>query len=250
MSSSNVSVFLSPLHADGLKATKPLAVNEMIYQETPLYFLQTVPNRQHALVCGNCSKFLGSVGLQIKYLQKVYSREDLSKNKINENDESFPSYKHLSDIFPCQNHCGELYCSEACRDHHVQRSHKLLCTGLIADSEADFNPLYQFKIHALNTNEIFLMAADIYSELCQLCSTLNGASPSNQEIANVFNQRFEGFVRNIWWEAIKPTNIKEKKTFKQTLQTLIKDCSSLLQDVFGLQELGLDSILNEEYLAR
>lgn len=48
--------------------------------------------------------------------------------------------------------CGELYCSDECREQDFRTGHRLLCVGPLDTTE---HPLYQFKMHALATNEVW-----------------------------------------------------------------------------------------------
>ena len=92
-------------------------------------------------------------------------------------------------VVPCRNKCGELFCSNKCeQDMWICGGHRLLCTGLIPEPEdsnkneanqhdgseenymESLHPLLQFKIHAVKSNEILLMVADmIASVVSTLC---------------------------------------------------------------------------------
>lgn len=65
-------------------------------------------------------------------------------------------YIHGTDLKLCNRWviaCGELYCSEECREQDFRTGHRLLCVGPLETTE---HPLYQFKMHALATNEVRL----------------------------------------------------------------------------------------------
>jgi hypothetical protein len=248
LQSTDYCVFSSPLHGDGVKATRRYERDESVYSETPLHFLQTIPNRQVALVCGHCSNFLGSVGLQMKYLQKQVTREQLTNGNAENVSEA---YQYLSDVFPCSGKCGELYCSEICRElHWRQKGHKLLCTGHIPDEEAEDHPLFQFKMHAVSTNEIFLMIADIFAEICMYCEEQTESGKTTEESARYVLQRYKGFVRQRWWDAVQAPKGQKPLKFKKTLQNLVTECWDLLSAALSLKERGLDSILSADFLAR
>jgi len=241
----NVIVSSSSLHGNGVYAKNVVNKDEQLFCEVPLHFLQSLPNRSHTLVCGSCSKFLGSVGLQIGYLQGHLTRNDIMLGVVGDS----PQYEFLSDIVPCGSCCGELYCSEICQNaHFVCGGHKYLCTGNIGDEEAMDHPLIKFKIFAVETNEIFLMIADIIARALSFAEEVDG-SVDFQKLST-YMSKYETFVRNIWWEAIKTPKKQVPSKFRKTLQKLVKDTSSHLDSVFNLTAKGLSTILGEEWIAR
>ncbi len=249
--SQNCSIFASSLHADGVKANHCFETGEIVYREAPLHFLQTLPNRRVTLICGYCSKFLGSVGVQLKYLQKQINREELTTNTADALAKIENHYQHLTDIFPCSGKCGELYCSEYCRDSHWDcKGHKLLCTGHIPDDDAEDHPLFQFKMYAVSTNEIFLMVADIFAEVCDNCEVEMAAAKPVDEVAKCYLKRYENFVRKRWWDAVQAPRGQKPIKFKKTLQNLVTECWDLLSSALNLQDRGLDGILDVDFLAR
>lgn len=148
--SENVEAFSSPIHGNGLRARRAFKRGDVMFHEVPWLFLQSTPNKQDALVCANCACFVGSLGTQFGLLERSLSRQELlNDNLLYEGD------KKLTPIVHCNDHCGEVYCSEKCRDNHHMRGHALLCTGLITEEEAMSHPLIQFKQYAVNTNEVF-----------------------------------------------------------------------------------------------
>lgn len=245
-----VEVFQSPLHADGVRSTRAMAAGQVIFVEKPHYFLQALPNRSSVLVCGCCARFLGSVGLQLKLLQKCVSREELLHGA---GVGSFDPLALLSDqMIPCPAGCGEMYCSAVCRDAHwAQKGHKYLCTGQIGESQADTHPLIAFKIHAVQTNEIFLLVADIFAELCALYeSHVVAGDCLRDDMASYIENYFHGFVRQRWWEAALPPAGQSKAKFVKTLKQLVQDSYSMLIDVLPLEKFGLAQVLSEDYMAR
>jgi hypothetical protein len=72
----------------------------------------------------------------------------------------------LSDVVPCSQDCGEVYCSEACRQSHWRTAHSSLCVGAIPDDIHGRNhPLVLFRAHAARTNEIFLLVAEVVAAI-------------------------------------------------------------------------------------
>ena len=89
-------VRLSPLHADGVVARELIRVGDTVYSEKPLCFLQTVPNSQDVIVCGQCQSVLGELDVQAGVLSKSLSRIDINARESS---------------CQCQAKCGVLYCS-------------------------------------------------------------------------------------------------------------------------------------------
>ncbi len=249
-STENIMVVQSPIHGDGVCAIQPIKMEEVVYLEKPHYFLQALPNRRNVLVCGSCSQYLGSVGLQIKLLQSCITREDILCGRVMDD---FHHLHPLSDhILPCFATCGELYCSVACRNQHWNaRGHKYLCTGQIGESQADTHPLIAFKMHAVQTNEIFLMVADVFAELCAIYEEqcIKQGAPREVVLA-ALAEHFSGFVRQRWWEAAQPPKGQSKAKFAKTLKTLVKDSHCLLAAALPLEQFGLKGVLTEDFMAR
>ena len=59
-------------------------------------------------------------------------------------------------------------------------AHNLLCVGLIPESEAHSHPLVGFKVHAVRTNEIFLLVADLIAKGLAQLVPLAGTLPLQQ----------------------------------------------------------------------
>lgn len=247
--SAGYSVFASALHGCGVQADVHIAAGSVVLQEKPMHFLQTLPNRKSMIVCTTCLKPLGSLSLQMGILQGLVSRQ----NALQEYGTFglLPGERACACLIPCTCNCGELYCSEVCRDHHwTVKGHKMLCTGLISDDEADMHPLINFKIHAMTTNEIFLMVADVFASMCAHVDSLVSSGADVSYAFEVAARPLAGYVREQWWDAaITPKGYKPV-AFKKSLKTLVKDSWELLNDALHLTERGYAPYLSEEYLSR
>lgn len=93
-------VRLSSLHEDGVNAREFILAGDTIFVEKPLCFLQTIPNAQEVIVCGECQTVLGALDVQVGLLSKTISREDIDST---------------AEICHCRAKCGLLYCSGALR---------------------------------------------------------------------------------------------------------------------------------------
>lgn len=228
-------VFDSPLHANGVRALRPVAGGEPIFEERPLAFLQTIENRQCNAICASCHGFLGGLDLQSGLLTRRVSRQD--QQSIAQN----------GGIVMCCNQCGELYCSEQCRvEHWHNRGHRLLCTGHLDTTD----PLVQFKIHAVQTNEIFLLVADIYAVTVDSIERKLEQSVPLEEAVTTSLMPFGGYVRQLWWDAAVAPPGTDPDHLRSTLQALVSESWGLLNPALRLSERGLDAWLGPEYMAR
>lgn len=127
----------SSLHGVGISAMRSIRRGDVIFSESPILFLQSVPNRQDDLVCAACAKFVGTIGTQLSLL----SRESQRHEHLNDFPR-FPNDVCLSPMYPCLNQCGEVYCSDDCRSLHHTDGHYLLCTGSISEVAVCANLFY------------------------------------------------------------------------------------------------------------
>lgn len=247
--SQKYSVYNSPLHAVGVRAEVNIPPGDVVLQEKPFHFLQTLPNRKSVAVCTTCLKCLGPLSMQLGVLQGTVSKQNL-KEEIG-NFMLLPNESSSSQVVSCSCNCGEVYCSEQCREHHWSvKGHRLLCTGLITEDEADNHPLINYKIHAMTTNEIFLMVADVFASMCCHLDSLVSTGVELNVAFDIVARPLSGYVRELWWDAaITPKGYKPL-AFKKSLKTLVKDSYELLSDVLQLEEKGYAALLSEEYMSR
>jgi hypothetical protein len=243
------SIFNSELHGCGVQADTSFATDESVLLEQPFHFLQSLPNRKSVVVCTACLKPLGSLQVQAAVLQGLVSRQNFMEESGNFS--LLPYECPCCPAVPCLSNCGELYCSNECRDHHWSyKGHKYLCTGAIPDEEAEYHPLIGFKMHAMTTNEIFLMVGDVFASICCHVDGLVASGTSIEQAFDVAMKPLAGYVRELWWDAaITPKGYKPA-AFKKSLKTLVKDSWDLLNEVLQLESRGYASFLNAEYLSR
>jgi hypothetical protein len=119
----------------------------------------------------------------------------------------------------------------------------------LSQEEAEYHPLIQFKQHAIQTNEIFLLVADLFAKFC---SFLDHTSVSGGDLSVAISTilgPYETFQRHLWWDvAVAPPH--EQQKLKQTLQKLVTESWELLNQTLRLEERGVAGILTPEYLAR
>jgi hypothetical protein len=243
----NIGYIRSVLHGNGVCAMKPMRQGDVAFMEVPTNFLQSIPNKQDAVVCSKCARFIGTVGTQLSLLTR-----DIERQGYVNDSPCFDGDMCLAPIVPCVHQCGDLYCSEACRASHMEQGHRLLCTGLISEEEAEFHPLIEFKQHAVMTNEIFLLVADIFAELCTRVETTS--EECRQDAVSAFLGRYDDFVRHLWWDVALVSNgnctPEEQTHLQRSIHAIVHESWTLLCRALSLEERGLADILSAEYLAR
>jgi hypothetical protein len=127
-----------------------------------------------------------------------------------------------------------------------------LTSRLATQEEAEYHPLIQFKQHAIQTNEIFLLVADLFAKFCSFLdrTAVTGGSDVDLSLAiSTILGPYETFQRNLWWDvAVAPPH--EQQKLQQTLQRLVIESWELLNRTLRLEERGIAGILTPEYLAR
>ena len=132
----------SGIHGRGLFSRRSFVPGQIILEEEPLVAMQDLRSRQEVLCCGRCLGFLD-----------VPIPEGLSRRDVHDD------LMFNGGAFTCIDCCGELYCSEECRDAH-RRTHEVLCVGRVTEAEAATDPIVAFKRLAVASNEILLLAAE------------------------------------------------------------------------------------------
>ena len=207
--------------------------------------LQSLPNRSDALVCGHCFRFLGSVGMQLGILSRQVNRLNCEQLLM----ASRPGDEALSDVISCGYHCGELYCSEQCRNAHWQRCHSLLCTGCVSEDAAGHSPLIAFKQYAVSTNEILLMVGDQFAEIFSHPAIAAGGDDC-QVVARELVRPFENYVHQLWWDAAVAPEGTDQDELTASLREIVVTAWGHLNALFGITSRNLQSVLSAEFVSR
>ncbi|CAB9517987.1 specific demethylase 8 [Seminavis robusta] len=233
-----------------LVASRAIPKGTLIFVERPLVALQSLGNP--VWVCHACKAFVGGPKAALQILAH----------------RTFPDHptdcSEESAVVPCRQGCGQVYCSNPCEQDFWEARHKYLCTGSIQDDSKGTNhPLIQFKQHAIQTNEIFLLVAEWivaeYTIQQQQLQRNNSNSNSNNSYASwipsndVFlrsllnnnnddnnnnKNPFEDFDMEPWWD-IDSTNDnqnliqvpqKQEPTTPDILKKLCQDASQFWQE--------------------
>ena len=113
-------------------------------------------------------------------------------------------------------------------------------------------------MHACATNEIFLLVADVFANICCEIEKMREESSLDDEsilVAALFP--YSTFVRNPWWEVAIPsrdilmTDPEESPAkFAMTLKQLVCESWNMLREVLDLDSRGLTEVLSSDYFAR
>eukprot|EP00033_Pygsuia_biforma_P001414 GCRY01001598.1.p1 GENE.GCRY01001598.1~~GCRY01001598.1.p1 ORF type:complete len:430 (+),score=22.51 GCRY01001598.1:72-1361(+) len=210
-SNENVRVVQHPRKGKAVVAAMNITKGTNFVYERPLVMHQTVDNRSDVLSCHYCGRFIGSLELQCEFLCRRRSPAQLHQEFMTAGGvqppawslpvlngpspvttpDTQPNMNLLSDIVPCLQGCGEVYCSNQCREQAWNEGHELLCVGSIQEES---HPLLLFKLHALETNEIFLLLGKIVAAI--ICAVRRGVDEKTAIAPYV------GFIGGCWWDDV------------------------------------------------
>lgn len=231
-------------------STRALAAGEVFLRELPQVGRQTPPSRLQVLACGcpGCLAPLTSVPTaQLSLLAGHCSRASLATGEggghgaapDGDDDNSAAAAAALAagGACWCEDGCGEVYCSAACR-RAAAPSHRLLCVGPVPDDWPD-HPLLRFKLHALRCNEAFLLAAEVVASLlaelgaATATATARGAAAAKGRAACWIEHYMPDGPR-LWWDvAQQPPRMSAAgvslATFRDSCRAHVSASASLLQ---------------------
>ena len=249
----------SPLHGDGVLAAVAVAAKEqLLFEEAPLLFIQSLQNRNNNLICAGCQSFVGSLSMQLDVLCGSLSRRDQEDLDAHSSSSMVPGHvgtglgtfsgnKKLSSIVLCGQKCGEVYCCDACRAVHWNKGHCLLCTGH-AEQE---DPIVEFKVHAIGSNEIFLMVADVFAAVCMHAErkAAEGFVPA-EAAKELVESTFGSYVHDLWWDAAVAPAGTDPIELRDSLQHLVEESYELLSTALKLDQRQLQEVLSSEFMSR
>lgn len=169
----------NPPKGFGLFACAPCPAYSNLFTEEPLFAMQHSGNRRVVAACARCCGFIHSVPLQLevifgesRFAPLLAALGDLPRRWQESAGEG------QATVVRCAQGCGELYCSEACRDAHFQQSHNLLCVGPLTAED----PLLRFKYHALEHADTLLLAAQVFAYLINRAKAAGGGAEVTQNL--------------------------------------------------------------------
>eukprot|EP00941_MAST-03F_sp_MAST-3F-sp1_P001838 g1838.t1 len=240
--SSSIIVKKTPHRGRGVFARKKIYNGDTVFVERPLQAMQSLPNRQDVLVCGHCFRFVGSLELQADLLARRCSPNSLTPPSWNLPEELASEFDScngstLGDVVGCSKGCGKVYCSRDCMKADFDRCHRFLCAGPCVSMD---DPLLRFKMHAMETNEIFILVGQI---LAHVFSRFEGlwkrqSKVLKRSVLEVLEEAFSpyaSFVQVPWWD-IMDDDVELSKILKE----LATESVNLLAEHF-LPENTVDS---------
>ena len=185
--------------------------------------LQSVGNvHEGVLVCHYCMAFCGSPGQALRVAADPTELEGIVTS-----DPSSDQRDGDHALIPCRYRCGQVYCSLECQeDDWKWGGHKELCTGCVDDPE---HPIVQFRHHAIQSNEIFLLIAK------WLARIHNQKVPYNEDDSAPNLHPLIDFTMNLWWDitqlsfADSPTDSAERVSLDQSCRTLCDESHAFLE---------------------
>ncbi|KAG2493087.1 hypothetical protein HYH03_008750 [Edaphochlamys debaryana] len=186
---------------------------------------------------------------------------------------------------PCRRGCGDMYCSVACEDEAWRHHHCLLCTASAPASEAagpstsysgasgsgaqaaeeaveevlgvrvDRRALAAFAAHAAETNEIFLLAAQVVAstllKASRLLSEGGGTASDAAAVCGALAAAWRPYVygwKRCWWEAVAvPEDVEDEDEFRGQLRELAYDSLQLLSAGLADPRFGPEVLRLEVY---
>lgn len=185
--------------------------------------MQHSGNRRVVAACARCCGFIHSVPLQLevifgesRFAPLLAALGDLPRRWQESAGEG------QATVVRCAQGCGELYCSEACRDAHFQQSHNLLCVGPLTAED----PLLRFKYHALEHADTLLLAAQVFAYLINRAKAAGGGA----EVTHNLMQELLCFCHAPFRDACRapPGRAKDAEFYAHT-DGLVNEAAALLK---------------------
>ncbi|KAG7365540.1 cupin-like domain containing protein [Nitzschia inconspicua] len=222
----------SPTRGRCLVAATNIQEGQLIFVERPLVAMQSMGNVfDGALVCTYCMSFCGSPKDAIRIAAEPTCLPEITTNVTT----SSSSSNNEHELIPCRHKCGHVYCCLECQEDDWEwGGHSELCTGWIEEESGStpIHPLLKFKLHARETNEIFLLIAT------WLVRILKQNVPYEDDDNNHVHP-YTDFMMNPWWEVKKqevlynaannPGVFAEAASLEKTLKQLCQESHSHLK---------------------
>ncbi|KAJ1633675.1 hypothetical protein T492DRAFT_979073 [Pavlovales sp. CCMP2436] len=191
----------------GLFAARDLHESEVIFTELPLVGMQHLANAESIETCAMCMRHVGELEAQLARLMPDEVSAALVPLSMPCRDEGF---RACPPAHRCRGGCSLAFCGAECEGRGWTEWHSLLCIPLADGSGAAMSDeaeaalpapdparlarLEAFHAHALECNEIFLLAA-------RVCATaaLAFARTGSWEVAWA---PFAAFHQPLWWDAV------------------------------------------------
>jgi hypothetical protein len=243
----------------GVFAMRPLTREDIILKEPPLVAIQEEATKGGALVCDRCFQLIGSIEAQLA--NRMFACADSDARQLQQlhqrmlEDQLPLSEKYsMPPITQCPNNCGSMYCSQDCADDAWKDHHCLLCPQggpLVGTEIIEFKkPLHchqdraldEFYEHALNTNEIFKLAAKLV--VCVVLKAKAVVEESGTPLRDASKEMkwsallqawkpFQMGQKGLWWECIalpEDVAIEEEELFRAEVKEMAIDSLTLFKN--------------------
>jgi hypothetical protein len=189
----------------GLFAARDIAEGKVIFTELPLVSMQHLANAERIEACAMCMRHVGELEAQLRMLIADESARACVPEAMPCRADGFracpPAYR-------CRGGCSIAFCGAHCEGRAWSEWHALLCMPCadgagsamsddVAEPAIDSARLAQleaFHAHALETNEIFLLAA-------RVCTTVVLAARRLGTWEGAWAP-FAALHQPLWWEAV------------------------------------------------
>eukprot|EP01134_Creolimax_fragrantissima_P002216 CFRG2216T1 len=232
----------------GITATSKFTEGSFIVDEAPLIAIQN--NIREIVTCAQCFTVVGDIPKQVDVASGKLSVAEIANAKAtwtlpNLNESMIEGEVELTpSVVACELECGNVYCSADCRDiDQSLNGHGLLCVGQIKSVD---HPLYQYKVHAISTQEEFLLAGKALAKIVSaLLASDNDTDQSS--LIDALLKPYDHFQSGVWWALAGGNEIAT------ILESQAKESFSLLRDAWkDLDYLtsNADSVLTMDTYAR
>ncbi|CAK0815818.1 unnamed protein product, partial [Prorocentrum cordatum] len=219
----------------GLFALGSHGAGVQVFTDEPVFGIQHTGNRRVVAACANCCAFIGSLQAQLETLfgEARFAPLMGSIGGLVQHWDATLQQAGAAAGWSCGpgarclQGCGELYCSEACRDAHFRHSHNLLCTGPVKSQE---HPLVRFKVHAIEHADTLLLAAHVLAHLINRAKAAGGGA----ERTKALMAELLGFCHAPFVQACRapPGGVKDHDFMLHT-RGLVTEAAALLQQALA-----------------
>ena len=157
-------------------SSRPIPAGQVIFREKPLAAMQTVENKALVLCCANCHRFIGDIDLHADILSGLRSRLASTEAPTEKGRVRRPGMAKASPFVSCNPGCHAIpravkfTAALPAVKLTPARGHGFLCTG----PHSQDHPMVSFKIHAVQTNDIFLFAAKVIADVLMRFNRVGG----------------------------------------------------------------------------
>ncbi|KAJ3391151.1 hypothetical protein CcCBS67573_g00145 [Chytriomyces confervae] len=221
--------YFGPLRGKGVVAETAFVAGDRVFDELALFAIQSPDNARLSRACQKCLHFVGSPIDQIELMltRKLSAKERATLSKTAAKVGSLFTEGFAKEV-NCD--CGEHYCSIECRDKDAANGHTSICPSANPSSALS---IAEFKEHAINTNETFLLALKVFGFIASRLKAHK--NPGSVEALEHAIWPLRVFAKDYWWNVCLPNEAEEEdpEELQMALRTLLTDSTALLSKIFA-----------------